>query len=186
MMDLIPVQGRFRVEYMRTSLTQAYLKYRRSLLATIFNVVKDNHVAEDLAQETYLRAYLANRQATIAHPGAFLHKTARNIALDHERRRKIENRHQKVDIEEFSFEEAPIDTLNAEQVLLEKERLKLFLQILEKMPDRARIAWKLAHIDHWSYQKIANHLSVSKNTVYNDIKLVMGHFHDALRHHEDK
>ncbi|TRL30375.1 sigma factor-like helix-turn-helix DNA-binding protein, partial [Rhizobium straminoryzae] len=47
-------------------------------------------------------------------------------------------------------------------------------------PDRARRAWALSQVDGWTYQQIADHLGVSRNTVYNDVKLVLGHCRDVM------
>jgi predicted transcriptional regulator of viral defense system len=56
----------------------------------------------------------------------------------------------------------------------------LFEEALLELPVRARTVWALSHVDGWTCQQIAEHLNVSRNTVYNDVKLVIGHCRDAL------
>lgn len=68
---------------MAASLTSVFLLQRKSLMWRVMRIVRDRHVAEDLAQEAYLRAWRAHEAAPIAHPEGFLHQTARNLALDH-------------------------------------------------------------------------------------------------------
>ncbi len=72
----------------------------------------------------------------------------------------------------------------AEETLIEKERQRLLEEALQQLPVRARKAWALSQIDGWTYQQIADHLNVSRNTVFNDIKLVMGHCRDVINRFE--
>jgi RNA polymerase sigma-70 factor (ECF subfamily) len=67
-----------------------------------------------------------------------------------------------------------------ETEIIERERMRQFEAILQSLPERARQAWVLAHLEGWSYARIAEHLGVARNTVYNDIKLVMARCHDVF------
>ncbi|MFH1558600.1 MAG: RNA polymerase sigma factor [Pseudomonadota bacterium] len=161
-------------------MTAIFLTERRSLMGTVLRIVRDPQTAEDLAQEAYLRARKAIEQGPIDHIEAFLHQTARNLALDHERKRKTRDRYEKADVPVDQVERVPADVLTIEAALIERERLRQFDAALRELPDRARQAWALSQIEGWSYAQIAEHLGVSRNTVYNDVKSVIGHCHDAL------
>lgn len=147
-------------------------------------IVRDRQVAEDLTQETYLRTLQAARTAPIEHVEAFLHKTIRNLALDHLRRRRTRNCYEDASAGERQVQEIPADVPTIEAALIERERLRLFEEALQSLPERARRAWSLSQLEGWPYARIADHLGVSRNTVYNDVKLVMGHCSDALARFE--
>ena len=51
---------------------------------------------------------------------------------------------------------------------------------LAELPVRARNVWSMTQLQGRTCAEIAEHLGVSRNTVYNDIKLVMGHCQDVL------
>lgn len=161
-----------------TSLTSVFLSNRRSLVGTVFRIVRDRQIAEDLAQEAYLRARNAIEHTAIDHLEAFLHQTARNLALDHERRRKTRQKWEEADGDDV-LAQVPSSEPTAETSLIEQEQLRLLDAALQQLPVRARHVWALVQ-QGWTYQQIAEQLGVSRNTVYGDVKLVMGHCHDML------
>jgi RNA polymerase sigma-70 factor (ECF subfamily) len=165
---------------MSTILNAAFVRQRRSLLGTVLRIVRDRETAEDLAQEAYLRARKAAESGPIEHVEPFLHQTARNLALDHLRRRRTRERHETPAADPEAIENIAADTPSIETELIERERLRLFERAMQALPERARRAWALSFLEGWSYARIAEHLGVSRNTVYNDVKLVMGHCHDAI------
>ncbi|WP_449256500.1 RNA polymerase sigma factor [Bosea sp. (in: a-proteobacteria)] len=167
-----------------SALTMIFLNERRSLIGTVLRIVRDPQTAEDLAQEAYLRVRKSMEAAPIEHVEAFLHQTARNLALDHERRRKTRERFEAADISEQDVASIPADVPTIEAALIERERLRAFNAALNALPERARQAWILSQIHGWSYARIADHLNVARNTVYNDIKLVVAHCQQTLARHD--
>lgn len=73
------------------------------------------------------------------------------------------------------------DAPTPEACLMERQRLTALRAALAALPERAREVWRLSYVEGWSYARIAEDLGVSRNTVYNDMKLVMGHCRDVLR-----
>ncbi len=165
---------------MLAALNAIFAIHRRSLLWTVMRIVRDPQTAEDLAQETYVKAHNALEVTSIEHLESYLYQTARNLALDHKRRCKTRQTFENSEISQEDIESVALDVSSAEQELIEQERQRLFEEALLELPVRARTAWALSHVDGWTYQQIAEHLNVSRNTVYNDVKLVIGHCRDAL------
>lgn len=161
-------------------LNRIFLQHRRALWFAALRIVRDRQIAEDLAQEAYIRALQTAQTATIEHVEAFLHRTVRNLAVDHMRRRKTRERYEESQALDEQLRDIPADTPSIETALIERERLRLFEAALQSMPERARRAWALSQVSGWSYARIAQHLGVSRNTVYNDVKLVLGHCADVL------
>jgi RNA polymerase sigma-70 factor (ECF subfamily) len=65
---------------------QQYLSVYRSIRAVVF----DSAAAEDLTQETFVRAYRARHRYTpTAPPGAWLRRIGINLAISHLRRQKL-------------------------------------------------------------------------------------------------
>ncbi|MBK3733341.1 RNA polymerase sigma-70 factor (ECF subfamily) [Azospirillum brasilense] len=165
---------------MSASLIAIYLDHRRSLFGCAMKIVRDFQIAEDVLQESYLRACKAVERGPIDNVGAFLHRTVHNLALDHLRRCRTQER----------FEAGPADTAealgiasetpSAEERLLHRERVSCFMDALDRLPARARQVWLLNRVEGLSYPQIAAHLGVSPGTVFNDMKLAMGHFVDAM------
>ncbi|SIQ37518.1 RNA polymerase sigma factor, sigma-70 family [Rhizobium sp. RU35A] len=165
---------------MTALLGKLFARHRRSLWWVVMRIVRDPQTADDLAQETYLRTLHALEARPIQHLESYLYQTARHLALDHTRKRKYRNRFEERDIAWADVETVASDGASAEEDLLERERQRLLEAALAELPDRARRAWALSQVDGWTYQQIADHLGVSRNTVYNDVKLVLGHCRDVM------
>jgi RNA polymerase sigma factor (sigma-70 family) len=150
-----------------------FLAQRIPLLRTLERMVNNPSTAEDLLQETYLRVTRALSERTVDHIEPFVFQTARNLALDHLRARRIQSR--------TLVDDVPLDVVNnvvapqssaedaahAERVL---ERLNVSLQSLSP---RQRQVFILSRLHGHSYQDIAQRLDVSLSTVQKELKLIM-------------
>ncbi|GAB4153321.1 MAG: RNA polymerase sigma factor SigM [Roseiflexaceae bacterium] len=57
--------------------------YQAELLRFLFRIVRQWELAEDLCQETFLRAYMAGEKfQQVTHQRAWLYRVARNLAID--------------------------------------------------------------------------------------------------------
>ncbi|WP_054156687.1 RNA polymerase sigma factor [Rhizobium sp. AAP43] len=154
-------------------LDDAYLGMRQTLYRVILRIVRDKAEAEELTQDAYLRARRALDQGSPANIEAFLWQTARNLALDHIRRRKVRALHEPAD---FGAVEATVvadPQPSIEDQTIQKDLVMAFNRALLKLPPRARSVWCLSRIDGLAYPDIARRLGVSPNTVFNDMKMAM-------------
>ncbi|MGV1836056.1 RNA polymerase sigma factor [Rhizobium rhizogenes] len=165
---------------MSSVLNTIFETQRRSLLWSVMRIVRDPQTAEDLAQETYVRARRAADSGPIEHVEAFLHQTARNLALDHLRRKNTRANVEAEGVEEAAIAAIAADIPSVEDAIIERERLCWFKKALSGLPERAQTIMVLSRLEEWSNVRIADHLGVSERTVFNDLKLAMGHCRDAL------
>jgi transmembrane sensor len=165
---------------MAESLSAAFLLHRRSLMWSVMRIVRDPQTAEDLAQETYLRAARAAESGPIEHLEAFLYQTARNLALDHLRRQRTRGSVQVDGLNTADIEKVQANIQSPEAAIIERERFHRFWQALSSLPERAQTVAVLSRVEGWQNGQIANHLGVSERTVFNDLKLAMAHCRDAL------
>ncbi|AZE50625.1 Sigma factor, ECF subfamily [Pseudomonas chlororaphis] len=150
-----------------------FLTQRVSLLRTLERMVNNPSTAEDLLQETYLRVTRALSERAIDHLEPFVFQTARNLALDHLRARRIQARTllEDVPLDVVESVAAPLssaeDAAHAEQLL---ERLNMSLAQLSPRQQRIFI---LSRLHGHSYLEIAEKLEVSQSTVQKELKLIM-------------
>ncbi|WP_332119521.1 RNA polymerase sigma factor [Azorhizobium caulinodans] len=165
---------------MSASINAIFIDQRAALVDRVFLMVGCRQTAEDLVQECYLRTVDAAHRAPISHVRAFLYQTARNLALDHlrreRRRRTVEHR----DGEGALIEQIADTSASSEQQLIDIQRMRALEAALEGLPLRAQQAVILNRLQGWSYPRIAEHLGVSPNTVYNDIRAAMSQCMKAL------
>jgi RNA polymerase sigma factor (sigma-70 family) len=81
-------KSRFHSTAEQAAFEQLFARYRQPLLDYLYGMIRDRATAEDLVQETFLRAYTANTSlASVSHPQAWLYRIATNVALDTGRHR---------------------------------------------------------------------------------------------------
>src|SRR5918997_6228675 len=69
---------------------ELFTELERPLTHRLQRIVGDHGAAEDLRQEAFARAWVsAPRDADDDHLRAWVHRTARNLAVDHLRRRSV-------------------------------------------------------------------------------------------------
>ncbi|WP_411033687.1 RNA polymerase sigma factor [Shinella sp. BYT-45] len=165
---------------MSATLADIFLSNRKSIMWSVMRIVRDPQAAEDVAQETYVRARRAIDNGPIEHVEAFLYQTARNLAINYKRRQDMRGRIERDDVSEADLENVASSAPSQETDLIQRQRLQCLNEAVARLPQRAQTVWLLSRMEKWPYPKIAEHLGVSPNTVFNDLKLAHAHCLDAL------
>ena len=140
-----------------TGIERLYQAHQRSLIAYLARLVRDRTVAEDLCQETFLKAIRgwADRRST-ATTTAWLYRIATNTAYDHLRRRRAAGAALHYSDRLLSRAPALAPQLDAAE---------LVRQTLERLPARYRLPL-IMHICHgYSLGEIAAALGCSYDAV---------------------
>ncbi|HVY17260.1 MAG TPA: RNA polymerase sigma factor [Rhodopila sp.] len=144
--------------------------YQDRLKSHVRNRVGSGVEAEDIAQETWVRALAGKGGSTIGNVRAYLLRVAGNLAIDHVRRRNVSRRYVSASLDSVEAVRVACPEPSAEQALMDRERQVVFEAILAELPDRCRQALILSRVQGWSHSRIADHLGVSVNTVGSDIR----------------
>ncbi|MEX2126098.1 MAG: sigma-70 family RNA polymerase sigma factor [Woeseia sp.] len=123
--------------------------------------------AEDLVQETFLRAhhYLCNGKEIRA-PLSFLFVTMRNLVNDANRQKRIAVVEACLDVDEVAPDDAAPSV--ERQAMSEREFESLCVAIAQ-LPERMRYAFVLRKVYGYSCREIAEHLGRSTNTVRDQV-----------------
>ncbi|WP_431027141.1 RNA polymerase sigma factor [Lysinibacillus sp. LZ02] len=140
---------------------ELYERYFHSIYRTIFYMVDDETLAEDLTQETFLRVYKGNfkQQAKLS---TYIHQIARNLVVDHYRRKALihwlpfQTKHEKTEIHFVPHtwieqEESRAMLYAALQTLKREHRAVVIYRKIEQLSIE-----ETAHILGWSTTKVAN------------------------------
>ena len=147
-------------------------KYRTPLVNFLYRMVRDTAVAEDLAQEVFLRVYRAREEyAPSAKFTTWMFRIATNLALNSVR----DNRHRKMDIsmdqtvdmgeEEQRPMEVPDRTPSVEQELVARCRAELIMKAIHALPQKQRAAVLLHKYQELDYGEIARVLECSESAL---------------------
>ncbi len=143
-------------------------RYRGPLVSFFARMVRDRALAEDLAQEVFLRVYKSReRYQPEARFTTWLYRIATNLALNALRDRKPEvPADGPRDQEDAPAPEPFVDLQpSAEQQLMRSDRERLIRQAVEALPENQRAAVILHKYQEVDYRQIAEILRVSESAV---------------------
>ena len=159
-------------------------RYRTPVMNFIYRMVQNQPVAEELAQEVFLRVYRArNGYAPSAKFTTWLFRIATHLALNAIR----DSRGERV-TESLDQEQTPADTLadrraSVEQVLLEEARLMEIRRAVQALPAKQRAAVLMHKYEEMEYAQIAQVLGCSESAVksllfraYETLRQKLAHF----------
>ena len=145
-------------------------KYQKSVHALAWRKIGDFHYAEDITQDTFLRAY--QNLSTLRNPSQFLgwlHVIANRICLNWLRKQEPEKQVQ-------SLEDTPMEEIGAsayaryevEQRETEatEHRFEIVNKLLEKLPEGEQIVVTLHYLDEMTAKEIGKFLGVSPKAVW--------------------
>ena len=148
---------------------------------------RDQHLAEDLVQETLLRLY---RHCWDYLPKGlfkgFLFRIARNLLIDHTRRavhdvllRRICSRVTSSDGEDFDLmQQVPDGLVSPVTRVLEREIAAAVREMLTQLPDEQRQTFMLHHYDSLTLSEVADAMNTSLPTAKSRLRLAK----EKLRH----
>lgn len=141
---------------LESTLHQLFCQYSHPICRYLTRLTGDPHRAEDLTQETFVRAYLALEQgADWDNPRAWLYRVASRLAINDHRRRKL--------IQWLPLWSTDADPAQGVEAAV-AERL-LIRQVLAMLPPKYRIPLVLYSAEGYSVAEIAQVLEVSTGTV---------------------
>jgi RNA polymerase sigma factor (sigma-70 family) len=125
------------------------------LLRTLERMVNNHSTAEDLLQETYLRVTRALSERAIDHLEPFVFQTARNLALDHLRARRIHSRTMVDDVPLEVVQSVAAPAGNAEDAVHAERLLERLNVRLSQLSPRQQQIFILSRLHGHSYLEIA-------------------------------
>jgi len=144
-------------------------KYRRAMVSFMYRMARNSAVAEDLAQEVFLRVYRSreNYEAS-AKFTTWLYRIATNLAVNHARDTRHERPEVQVSLDEPDEEtgttvEVPDRSLNAEQAIVQRERMMAIRLKVEALPEQQKLAVIMHKYQQMDYKQIAEVLKKSES-----------------------
>ena len=144
-------------------------KYHRSMINFLYRMVHNQAVAEELAQEVFLRVYRSRESYRAeAKFTTWLYRIATNLAVNHARDTKHERAAQNVyldvpDEETGQTPEVADDDPNVEQRMLRDERMAGIRKHVMTLPERQKMAVLMHKYQGLDYRQIGEVLKLSES-----------------------
>ena len=160
----------------RNAFGELACRYYPGVVRVVYRLCGDTGLAEDMAQEAFLRAWLAlpafRPQSSLRN---WLYRIAVNATLDVLRRRPEET------LEDEAVQMFPDQADGPETTLIEKERVAQLQQAMRSLPEAARSVLVLREYGGLSYQEIANVLEVPVGTVMSRLNYARNRLRELLK-----
>lgn len=162
----------------RKALTERYEKMYFStkdrLIGFVKHNVHDNAVADDIVQECYIRLW--EKMEQVKDDDCILHllrKYAHNLIIDHVRKAAREA------LRDNAYQQQQPVACTADDKLLLKEILQDYDHIVNTLPPKRRVIYRLVKEEGLSHREIADKLHISTNTIEKQMNEALY----TLRHH---
>ena len=117
---------------------------------------------DDVAQEAYLRAWLAEQRTPIEHPTAFLFRVARNLAITSLTRK---SKQIAAYIEEAGGQAAASSVPGVDQEIEAQQCIGLYCEAIALLPVKCRQVFLLRKVHGLSHKEIARRMGLSVSSI---------------------
>ncbi|MDD0973079.1 sigma-70 family RNA polymerase sigma factor [Pseudomonas fontis] len=153
---------------------KGFLDHYNELIGTWTRKLRSRQQAEDLAHDAFVRV-LENDQGAITQPRAYLHQTARNIAVDGYRR---EDRRQAMEQDVADF--APAASEDPEVYMHALQLADSVEKALAQLPLNCRQVFVWQKLEGLTQAEIAERLGLTKNMVEKYMIRTLRHLREHL------
>ena len=158
-------------------------RYQSKVFTTIFLIVKDQDVAEDLLQDVFVKVLHTFNSDKYNEEGKFqpwLMRIAHNMAIDHFRKAK---RYPTILLEDGSnlLNSLSFAEDSSEEQRIKEETLAWVRDLIEELPEAQKEVVILRHYMDMSFQEIAEQTGVSINTALGRMRYALNHIRKKMK-----
>jgi len=142
-------------------------RYKNKVYTYIYFNVRNQHLAEDLFQDTFVKVIKSFQDGKYQDNGRLLSwimRIAHNLIIDYYRRNKQLNTCSNDDYEMDLFNSPRYSEENVEQVMVNDQIFDDVRRLVDKLPDDQKEIILLRHYGGLSFKEIAEQTNVSINT----------------------
>lgn len=142
-------------------------KYGKRVYGFVYRLLSNEHSAQDITQETFIRAYEKLKAFNLGKNfPAWLFAIAKNISFNYIKKNKRTALYTfSEDIDSFDEDNFSSDSNNPEQLLHKKQYTGQIISVIEGMPEKYRVLIYLKYVDELSYREISQKLGIPIDTV---------------------
>jgi len=147
--------------------TQLYLRYSPTIYNALMVYIKDEHQADDLLQNVFVRLWEKRGELTaIQSLENYLFILARNLVLNHIKRKAIEE-----NVHQVLRSRLPESADSTENRMLEVEYKRLLREAIDALPPQQKQVYLMATDASMTYDEMAVNMELSKLTIKKHLEL---------------
>lgn len=146
----------------RSQITSAFLEQQGPLKSFISRFIRRPQDIDDIAQETFVRAFRAEKKGEIQHPKAYIYRVARNLAFE----TLTKKSNQLTSYIEDSCDQSLLQSEeNIEDNMVVIERFERVKTAIADLPPQCQRVFIMHKVYGFKYREISQQLGISVSTV---------------------
>lgn len=155
-----------------------YKHYSVKVYRIAFRFLKDEAYSEEIVQETFIKLWLTRDKLDIeGNLWLYLFVITKRLSLN-----ALRQQHKSAEAIQHLAAQTTAIIYETEEQVASHELEQLTQKILQKLPPRQQIIFKMSRIDGLTHRQIAEHLHISPNTVKNHMVNAMKSLKLYLNH----
>lgn len=147
------------------ALTELYNLYWQMLFVSCYNILKNKELCEDIIQDVFMNIWHNREKLEIKISlKGYLYACVRYQVFNQFRKNK-----DKIHVEFFDNLDQRFQYATPETEMMHNELLQQISFIVETLPEKCQMVYKLSRDENLSHKAIAEHLNISTKTVENHI-----------------
>lgn len=162
-------------------------RHQHSLYSYILYTVRDNGLAEDIFQETFMKAIITIQQGKYTESGKFkawINRIARNLIIDHYRQKKSENTISNDAYEMDLFNNPSLCEETVEAKMVRTQVLNDVRMLVDRLPDNQKEVVMMRYYKNLSFKEIADVTGVSINTALGRMRYAILNMRKMVTEHQ--
>ncbi|HDR68585.1 MAG TPA: sigma-70 family RNA polymerase sigma factor [Bacteroidaceae bacterium] len=162
-------------------------RHRNKVYTYILLTIKNQQLAEDLFQETFIKVIQSLRNGKYRDDGRFLSwviRISHNLIIDHFRKEKQMNSISNDETEIDLFNSKKLADQNIEEIIVENQIRSELRELINALPDDQREVVLLRHYGELSFKEIADQTDVSINTALGRMRYALINLRKMIKEKE--
>lgn len=142
-------------------------RYKTKVFTYIFLIVRNKELAEDIFQDTFIKAISTIQQGRYVESGRFLgwvNRIAHNLTIDYFRREKNENTFSTDGLEYDFVNNSKFSEKSVEDVISNEQVMNDVVNLVDFLPETQQQVVRMRYFENLSFKEIADRTDVSINT----------------------
>ena len=159
-----------------------FQQYYNRIFGKTLQLVKIRAVAEDVAQQVFLKVWEKRAQlVTLEQPAAWLFQIARNLIAD-----RLREELKKEKYIAYALELLEMQSASPEEVLILRQKRSLLQRSMELLSPKQKEAYRLSTEEGLTYQEIAARMGISRETVKEYLRIARSKIVQYLGEHREE
>ena len=152
-----------------------FRKYYAALCKSLYKVLRDATIAEDIVQEVFLKVWEKRESLQMDEAvHSYLYRSCYNTALNFLKQQK-----KNTDIDSLEMSVAGSDTAEKDITFLETEAE--ILKAIDALPPKTKLVFSLSRFEELSYKEIAERLDISVKSVEKHMGIALQRLRENLK-----